>query len=314
MYMPQPVAGNPPIPSWKLEFRQLAPSVYAYIQSGGPGVDNAGLSSAGVIVGTDSMLAIDSLAVPIHTKAFIATATKAIGKRFDRLVNTHHHGDHTAGNGFFLPAEVVAHPYCREMVLKAGVPNISARPQAWQIDAHELKLAPPVTTFEGRMTYYYGDTVVELMAFAPAHTYGDVLVYLPQHRILFTGDVASFYVSPVSAGHTSKWIDLLDQIDDMEVETIVPGHGPIGTKRELAEFRQYLSLIRSEARKRFDAGTSPGRAAAEIDLGRFESWPNRERTVGTVVRLYAEFDNTIGPELDPKVMRQATDEYNALRR
>src|SRR5581483_9045311 len=86
-----PSAKHPQIPSWKTELHKLAPNVYAYTQATGPGVDNASLSNAGVIVGEDHMLAIDALGPPIHAKAFIATTTKATGKKFGRVVNTHHH-------------------------------------------------------------------------------------------------------------------------------------------------------------------------------------------------------------------------------
>jgi cyclase len=291
------------------------PNVYAYIQGGHPGMDNAGVSNAGVIAGPDHLLVIDTLAAPIHTKAFMATARQATGgKPFGRVVNTHHHSDHTTGNCFFLPAEIVGHDYCRRTVIAGGVPNLNRRPASWKVDEHELRLAPPVTTFTDRMVYHYGDLLVECSFVGPAHTYGDVMVHLPQHRILFAGDVAFFYVQPVSFGHTTKWIELLETIDRMDVETIVPGHGPIGTKKDLKELHEYLSLIKREARKKYDAGVSPGRAAAEIDLGRFQTWPNPERIVGTVVRLYAEFGGTIGPEVGGDVSSKATQEFNALRK
>jgi cyclase len=102
------VSSYPQIPSWSTELKMLAPNVYAYTQASGPGVDNASLSNAGVIVG-DDLLAIDALGPPVHAKAFIATAQKATGKKFGRLLNTHHHRDHTNGNCFFLPAEIVSH-------------------------------------------------------------------------------------------------------------------------------------------------------------------------------------------------------------
>ena len=103
-----PSASAPPIPSWPTELKQLAPNVYAYIQSGGPGLPNQ--SNAGVIVGPDGMMAIDALTAPLLTKAFMAAAKKASGgKPFTHLIDTHHHGDHIAGNQFFLPCEIVSH-------------------------------------------------------------------------------------------------------------------------------------------------------------------------------------------------------------
>ena len=93
----------------------------------------------------------------------------------------------------------------------------------------------------------------------------------------------------------TKWLEAIDRIERLDVDTIVPGHGPVGGKKELAETREYLELLKREARKRYDAGMRPGQAAADIDLGRFANWANSERIVVNTLRLYAEFDGTIGP-------------------
>src|ERR1700683_5332998 len=100
---PDLAAKYPPIPSWKRELKQLTPNVYAYIQPGGPGIDNHAIANAGVIVRPGDLMAIDALAAPLHTKLFIAEATKATHKNFRRLVNTHPHSDHVFGNQIFDP-------------------------------------------------------------------------------------------------------------------------------------------------------------------------------------------------------------------
>jgi cyclase len=293
------VTRDPQIPNWNTELRQLAPNVFAYTQASGPGIDNSSLSNTGVIVG-DDMMAVDALGPPVHAKAFIAAATKATGKPFGRVVNTHHHRDHTNGNCFFAPAEIVAHEFCRSEVIARGIPEhpYDSRP-TWQEGMSELTLAPPTTTFTDKLTYHYRDTVVELIFNGPGHTWGDVMVYLPQHRILFAGDIAFWYVTPAGHnGHITKWIEAIDRIMTMDVETIVPGHGPVGTKKELRETRAYLELMVREVRTRHAEGMSPGEAAADLDMGRFANWTNPERNVWNTVRLYAEFDGTLTPERD----------------
>ncbi len=302
------------IPSWPTELRRLAPNVFAYTQASGPGVNNASLSNAGVIVGPDDMLAIDTLGPPVHARAFRATAMKATGKSFGRVVNTHHHRDHTNGNFVFAPAEIVASEYCRQATIEQGIPArpYEDRPE-WQDGMRDLKLAPATTTISGNATYRYGDLVVEIIANAPAHTWGDVMVYLPQHRLLFAGDIAFFYVTPPAHnGHVTKWIEAIDRIDRLDVDTIVPGHGPVATRKELAETRAYLELMASEVRKRYDRGMRPGQAAADIDLGRFAGWTNPERHAWNAVRLYAEFSGTITPAGDTKALDEAANEYRRL--
>jgi cyclase len=304
----------PQIPSWKTELHQLAPEVYAYTQATGPGVDNASLSNAGVIAG-EHLLAIDALGPPVHAKAFIATATRATGKKFGRVVNTHHHRDHTNGNCFFLPAEIVAHEYCRQAVIEQGIPAhpYDNRPD-WQQGMNELKLAPPTTTFSERLSYRYGDTEVELIYNGPAHTWGDVMVHLPRHKILFAADIAFFYVTPAGHnGHITKWIDAIDRVMKMDVTMIVPGHGPVGTKKELSETREYLDLLVREVGQRHRMGMRPGEAAADLPLGRFANWTNPERHVWNTVRLYAEFNGTLTPEMDVAATDAAMKEYNAIQ-
>jgi len=304
----------PPIPSWNTELRQLAPNVYAYTQATGPGVNNASLSNAGLIVGPDHLLAIDALGPPIHTKAFRAAAMKATGKSFGRVLNTHHHRDHTNGNCFFAPAEIVAHEFCRQATIDQGLPArpYEERPE-WQEGMSELKLAPATTTFTGNLTWRYGDLEVHLIPNAPAHTFGDVMVHLPQHRILFAADIAFYYVTPAGqSGHITKWIEAIDRINKMDVDVIVPGHGPVGTKKELAETRAYLELMATEVRKRHRSGMSPGRAAADINMGRFANWTNPERNAWNAVRLYAEFDGRLTPDIETAAQNKAVEEYLAV--
>jgi cyclase len=306
----------PEIPSWPTEMRRLAPDVYAYTQASGPGVDNASLSNAGVIAGPDGLLAIDTLGPPIHAKAFKAAAQATTGKGFGRVINTHHHRDHTNGNCFFAPVEIVSSEYTRRATIADGIPPqpYDTRPQ-WQEGMSELKLAPPTTTLSGGATYRYGEIVVEVIPNYPAHTFGDLMVYLPRQKILFAGDVAFYYVTP--AGHNAqitKWIDAIDRIARMDVDVIVPGHGPIGTRRELADTRAYLELLVEETRKRYAMGMSAGRAAAEIPLGRFAGWTNPERNAWNTVRLYAEFGGTLKPEQDLVAQNEAVAEYLKIRR
>ncbi len=305
------------IPSWKTELRELAPDVFAYVQGGGPGIPNLSVSNAGVIAGPAHMMAIDSLGAPLHAKAFIAAAKRAVpGKPFDRLALTHHHIDHIAGNRYFLPAEIVGHSYCREAMLatKIATPLWEKR-DGWADGTEERKLYPPVTTFNDMVTYRYGDLAVELIFNGPAHTWGDVMVYIPRHKILFAGDIAFFYVAPFCQNaHVTKWLGAIDRIMAMDVDVIVPGHGPLGGKKELKEMADYLRLFKAQARQRFDAGMSAGKAAADISLGHFDEWIGApEKLVMNTVRLYREFDGTIQPDVDDAGMRAATKEFNAIR-
>ncbi len=314
-HIARPNPNFPQVPTWDTELREIAPSVYAYIQAGGPGRDNVSVSDAGFIVGDDGVMVIDALAAPMHVRGFIAAIRRVTDKPFRHLINTHHHSDHVNGNQYFTGAEIVGHSYCREEVLKM-VPGPATWPkrEGWSDGSEPRRILPPVTTIDGKMTYYYGKNVVELLPMAPAHTWGDMVVYLPQHKILFAGDVAFYYVAPFCQNaHPTKWIEWCQAIERMDVTTIVPGHGPIGGKNELAEMRGYLELLKVEARKRYDARMSPGKAAADIRMGKYENWIGPERIIMDTVRFYAEFAGTLRPDVDVQGNQTATEEYTRAR-
>ena len=309
---PNPAYPLPPV--WNTELRELAPNVYGYVQAGGPGRNNVSVSDAGIIVGPEGVMVIDALAAPMHAKAFVDAIRKVTDKPFRHLINTHHHGDHVNGNQYFPGAEIVAHPYCRDEVLKmVEGPATWAKRDGWADGTEPRVILPPVTTIENKVTYYYGKTVVEVFPMLPAHTYGDLVVYLPQHRILFAGDIAFFYVAPFCQNaHPSNWISICETIDKMPVDTIVPGHGPIAGRALLVEMADYLRILKKEARLRYDAKLSPGAAAADIKLGKFENWIGPERIVMDTHRFYMEFSNTLVPAMDGAGIRAATEEYNAI--
>jgi cyclase len=303
-------------PAWSRELRQLAPNVYAYIQGGGPNMSAAGVSNPGMIAGSDYLLAIDATQGPIPANAFIAASKQATGKDFGRLVNTHHHGDHVNGNQFFTHAEILSHPYCRDECVKAA----ATTPKMWDKapgiaeGTETRKLVPPSVTFKDDLTYFIGGTEVQFKFAGPAHTWGDMMAYLPQYKILFAGDIGFFWVAPyANNSYITKWIEVCDRIAGWDVDVIVPGHGPIGGKKELAEMANYFRVLGVEARKRYDAKMTPGAAAAEIRLGRFDNWIGPERLIMDVVRWYEEWDSTLTPDYNAMAVREATIEYNQVK-
>lgn len=317
-----PPAGDPNFPSppsWKTELKQLAPNVYAYIQAGGPGQGNGGgISNAGVIVADDKLMVIDTLSAPLHIKAMITATRAAVGnKPFKHVVNTHHHGDHVGNNQYFPDAEIIGHEFCRQEVMRLSWPAAWEKRDGWAEGGEVRKITPPTTTMSDNSTlrYHYGNTVVELIHMGVAHTWGDVLVYLPQHKLIFLGDVGFHYVVPFShAGHVTKWLTVVDRILAMDVEIIVPGHGPLGGKKEFAEMGEYYRVLKTESKKRFDRGMSPGQAAADIRLGKFDNWIGPERILLNTFRLYCEFDGSLTPVLDVPRMTKAAEEFNAIQK
>jgi cyclase len=123
-------------------------------------------------------------------------------------------------------------------------------------------------------------------------------------------------VTPLNAsGFIVDWIKVCDTLlQDPAVDIIVPGHGPVGTKADLKDMREYLALLLREGRRSVEAGISPGRAAATVELGKYASWTDPDRVVNNMVRIYSELKGTLGQDVDRDLSRQALTEYNQLKR
>jgi glyoxylase-like metal-dependent hydrolase (beta-lactamase superfamily II) len=115
-------------------------------------------------------------------------------------------------------------------------------------------------------------------------------VHLPEEGIVFAGDFIFLYSTPLGMeGSFAGWLKNLDAVTKLGAQTYVPGHGPVCGMEGLNLCRDYLMLVRREAKKRFDEGMTVEEAAKDIDLGRFKQWPNRERILLNVERLWREF-------------------------
>ncbi len=278
--------------TWRTGLIELADGVFAYVQEGG----GLCVSNAGLIVGPEGCIVIDALFAPSMTRAFRDEIRRVTDKPTRLLINTHHHLDHTLGNALFPEAAILSHANARREQQRVGLGVLDLlRPRIPELVAETDAVQPrlPDFTFEGELTLSFGDRSVRLLHIGPAHTIGDALVVLPNERLLFAGDVAFHYVTPLAfEGHIGGWLHVCDRIDSMEIDAIVPGHGPVGGKPELREMRGYLSSVRDQARATFDAGQPEQEATAGIDLGQYASWGEPERLALNVARLYQEFRDT----------------------
>jgi glyoxylase-like metal-dependent hydrolase (beta-lactamase superfamily II) len=288
--------------TWKTGMQEVGPKIFAYVQATG----ETGISNAGLIVGADGAVAVDALMVPSMTRKLVAAIKRTTRKKIGTLINTHHHLDHTGGNQLFRGSTIVASEPCRAAMVP-GFPPVPILQRFMPAFAREfplLKMALPTVTFGDRLVIHDGSHEIHLWhPGVPAHTAGDATVFLPKERVLFTGDLSFHYVTPLAfQGHVGHWIDAANRVLELAADVVVPGHGPIGTRQDVRQLRDYLVLVRGEAKKRFDAGMPAEAAARDIKLGVYASWREAERILPNVMRCYQEFRNETDQELDVKAM------------
>jgi cyclase len=263
---------------------EVADRIFAYVQPDG----TWWINNTGFVVEGPTVLSIDTCATERRTRDYLEAVKTRTGCSPQILVNTHHHGDHTNGNGLVAGATIVGHPRCREEMLRNGI----LRPQGLfePVDWGELTLAPPVLTFEERLDLYVGDRRVELLHLGTAaHTTNDVVAWLPAERVLFTGDLAFNGGTPfVLMGSVAGSLLALDRLVELDAAVIVPGHGPPTGPEVLDTVGGYLRLVQEHAEVSYKAGLSPLEAARQLDLGSFAELTDSERLAGNLHRAFAE--------------------------
>lgn len=278
--------------------------VYAWLQpDGGWGWSNAGLVTDG-----DQSLLVDTLFDMSLTADMLARMQDATGLKPDditTIVNTHANGDHTHGNGCCQHAEIIAsEASTREMdeippsMLADLLETADELGEAGayfadifgMFDFAGVQMRSPTRTFSGELSLTVGDKAINLIEVGPAHTEGDVLVHVPADKTVFTGDILFIDGTPLMwAGPVANWIAACERICQMDVDVIVPGHGPITDKAGVRRVADYLAYINTEARKRYEAGLSILDAVQDIALDDYTDWGDAERIAVNVDTLYREY-------------------------
>ncbi|MFD4934008.1 MBL fold metallo-hydrolase [Streptomyces virginiae] len=262
---------------------QPAPGVYAYVQPDGGWC----LNNAGFVTDGGRTLLVDTAATERRALALRA-AIVAAGVPLPRtVVNTHHHGDHTYGNGVFTPeALILGHDHARSEQLAAGHQLELIWPAT---DFGAIDIVPPDLTYSDRATVHVGDTRVRVIHPGVAHTTGDSVVWLPEQRVVFTGDLIFAGGTPFLAmGSLAGSLRALELLRSLDAETVVPGHGPLTDPSAYEATERYLRYVDELAREGRAKGLSPLEVARQADLGEFGAWRESERLVANVHRAYAE--------------------------
>jgi glyoxylase-like metal-dependent hydrolase (beta-lactamase superfamily II) len=216
-----------------VSFDELAPGLYGYTAEGDP--------NSGVIIGDDSVVVVDAQATPAMAADVIARIRTVTDKPIEHVVLTHYHAVRVLGASGYPGAEVIASDVARAMIVERGQQDMDSEigrfPRLFRGKDSIPGLTWPSLTFHKRMTLYLGKREVQIIHIGRSHTAGDTVVWLPQERVLFSGDVVEFGATPYCGdAHFTDWPSTLDAAKALGAEALVPGRGrSLVNKAECAE-------------------------------------------------------------------------------
>jgi cyclase len=301
---------------------EVGPGIHAWLQPNGL----LGESNAGLVAGDGASLLVDTLWDPQLTRRMLTTMAPLLEKApIETLVNTHSDGDHWWGNQEVPGAEIIATEGSRAVMeaespaemkrfgALAGVLRLAGSlpvpyPRRGDVAAiaayvsevlapfgfDEVRLVPPTRTFSGELELEVGGREVRLIEVGPAHTPGDLIVWVPDAKVAIAADILFIGVTPIMwAGPLEGWIAALERLLGLGAERFVPGHGPVCGSDEVRRLIDYWRWLDQAARQRLDAGSSPVDTARELVLGEeivkrgFADWLAPERAVVSVSTIDA---------------------------
>lgn len=238
------------------DLEKISPSVYAHTK--GKTRANVTFINLG-----DALVAVDSGMFPPIAKELREQIEKELGVPTKILVLTHYHGDHVFGNQSFDDCEIIAPKSTYNLMVQRmktdwspeKLENYKKERAEFASLLKDLRIVLPTTVFEGYYEISRDNRVVKIYE-TGGHCEGSSFVYFPEEKVLITGDLYFSGIWPYGGDTTAdpyKWIDALEKMISLDVEKIVPGHGPVTSKKELLEFlesmKKLVEVIKSLAKE-----------------------------------------------------------------
>jgi glyoxylase-like metal-dependent hydrolase (beta-lactamase superfamily II) len=306
------------------DIKQVVPGVYHAL---GTGAMNVGANVV-IVVGDRDVLLVDANASPAAAATLLEELRAITDKPVRTVVNTHYHFDHAHGNQAFSPGvEILGHEYTRERLsgdvlneatyrsftstlperiaeMRRGLTPELGSEQRRELEARvavqeahlaalsEVDPTPPTVTLRDKLTIHRGERAIELLHLGRGHTGGDVVVFLPRERIVFTGDLLLPFPSYMGDGFIDEWPETLERLKLLDFDWILPGHGGATNDRRIIDhFQGVLRSLWTQTEQHWHAGRSVDEAVARIDLSEAMAAYGSSRPTNTdpraVARIFA---------------------------
>jgi glyoxylase-like metal-dependent hydrolase (beta-lactamase superfamily II) len=281
-------------------FNKVREGVYHAVGTGSLAV----VGNSSFIVNDNDVIVVDDHVSPAAAWVLLEEIKDVTNKPVTTVINTHFHYDHASGNQIFdqRRVDIIGHEFTRQMLLGnplamplykgyvnrlPGELDTLKKRLAEESDAttqaqlerqikvaesniaaqRELKPTPPNVTLKDRMTLYRGAREIQIRYLGRGHTAGDVVVFLPNEKVVLTGDFLTAGMSNMSDSFPDEWVASLDELKKLDFDTVLPGHGEAFTdKAKIGYWQDYLRDVWTEVGKMKRAGVSAEDAAKRVDM------------------------------------------------
>jgi len=240
----------------KVSFDRLSEHAYAYTAEGDP--------NTGIIVGDDAVMVIDTQATPVMAQDVIRRIREVTDLPIRYVVLSHYHAVRVLGASGYRPDHVIASRDTYDLIVERGAQDMQSEierfPRLFRAVESVPGLTWPTIVFERRMTLWLGKLQVELMQLGRGHTKGDTVAWLPQEKILFSGDLVEYDATPYTGdAYLTDWPATLDAIAALGPEKLVPGRGaalkdPAQVKAGLDGTRAFVTAMFDSVKRGAQAG------------------------------------------------------------
>ncbi len=239
-------------------FAELGRGAYAFTTEGDP--------NSGVIVGDDAVMVVDARATPVLARELVAEIRKVTDKPIRYVVLTHYHAVRVLGASAYGAEHIIASQGTYELVRERGQQDFQSEAQRFPRLFRAIETVPgltwPTITFDQGMTLWLGKLEVQVKHLGRGHTRGDTIVWLPEERILYSGDLVEYGATPYAGdAYFRDWPETLERLRALGARRLVPGRGEALTTLEASEqaivgTQRFLRSLTEDVRRSVSAGRS----------------------------------------------------------
>jgi len=233
-----------------ISFDEIGEGLYAFTAEGDP--------NSGIIVGDDGVMVVDAQATPVMALEVIERVRKVTDKPIKYVLLSHYHAVRVLGASAYKDAEIISSDATRDMIVERGQQDkdseIGRFPRLFRAVESIPGLTWPTITFAQQMSIWLGKREVRIMHLGRGHTAGDVVAYVPDANVVFSGDLVE-YRSACYCGdaHLTDWPQTLDRLAAFKANALVPGRGAALTTAERVQAgidgtRDFLTTLYGSAR------------------------------------------------------------------